>query len=62
MDLGFNFNKFKNAITLEAKTSRELLTLIKSINCHVEVIQIYHDGVNHIAVVITEKKIIRKIK
>ena len=62
MNLGFNFNKFKNAISLESSTSQGLLKMIQEIRCPVEVVQIYYDGVNHIAIVITEKRIIRKLK
>lgn len=62
MNLGFNFNKFKNAIVLESETSQGLLKMIQEIRCPVEVVQFYHDGAKHIAIVITEKRIIRKLK
>ena len=62
MSFGFNFNKYKNAISLESKTSQGLLKMIQEIKCPCEVVQFYHDGVNHIAIVITEKRLIRKLK
>lgn len=58
---GFNFNKFKNAVIFESESSQGLLKMIQEIKCPVEVIQIYFDGKKHIAVLITEKKLIRKI-
>jgi hypothetical protein len=62
MSLGFNFNKFKNGIVLESESSQGLLRMIQEIRCPVEVIQIYFDGKNHIAFIVSEKKLIRKIK
>ena len=60
--LGFSFNKFKNAVIFESESSQGLLKMIQEIKCPVEVVQIYFDGKKHIAVLITEKKLIRKIK
>jgi len=62
MKFGFSLNKYKNAVTLESKTSQGLLQMIQDIRCPVEIIQIYHDGKNHVAVIVTEKKLVRKIK
>ena len=62
MSIGFSFNKYKNAVSLQAKTPEGLLKLIQQIKCPVEVVQFYFDGSNHIAILITEKKLIRKLK
>lgn len=60
--LGYNFNKYKNGIILQSETSEGLLKMIQDIRCPCEVIQMYHDGKKHIALVVAEKKLIRKIK
>ncbi len=62
MSFGFSFNKYKNAISLQAETPEGLLKMIQQIKCPVEVVQFYFDGSKHIAILITEKKIIRKLK
>lgn len=62
MDLGFSLNKYKNMTALESETTQGLLKMIQSIRCPVEVIQIYFDGTKHIAWIVSERKIIRKIK
>jgi hypothetical protein len=62
MSLGYSFNKYKNSIVLESKTSQGLMNMIQQIKCPVEVVQVYFDGSKHIAWIITEKKLIRKIK
>lgn len=62
MNLGFNFNKYKNGLILQSESSEGLLRMIQEIRCPVEVIQMYHDGKKHIALIVTEKKLIRKIK
>jgi len=64
MSLGLSLNKFKNGMVLESETAQGLLALIQSISCPVEVVQIYFDSKEekHIAIIITEKKVIRKIK
>ena len=62
MKLGHSLNKYKNAVSLQSKTSEGLLKMIQEIRCPVEVVQFYHDGVNHVAILITEKKLIKKIK
>ena len=60
--LGHNFNKFKNGLILQSETAEGLLKMIQEIKCLVEVMQMYHDGSKHIALIVTEKKVIRKIK
>lgn len=62
MNLGYSFNKYKNAVVFESESSQGLLRMIQEIRCPVEVVQIYYDGKNHIAILLTEKKLIRKIK
>lgn len=62
MELGHNFNKYKNGVVFQAESPERLLSLIQQIRCPVEIIQMYHDGKNHVAIVVTEKKLIRKIK
>ena len=62
MNLGYNFNKYKNGLVLQSESGEGLLLMIQEIRCPVEVVQIYFDGKKHIAFLITEKKIIRKIK
>lgn len=62
MSFGINLNKFKNALVLESKTSQGLLNMIQQIKCPVEVIQVYCEKGVHYAWIITDKKLIRKIK
>lgn len=62
MELGLSLNKYKNMTVLESENPPALLKMIQSIRCPVEVIQIYFDGKKHIAWIVTEKKLIRKIK
>lgn len=62
MNLGYNFNKYKNGLVLQSESCEGLLKMIQEIKCPVEVIQIYHDGSKHIALIVTEKKLIKKIK
>jgi len=62
MNLGFNFNKYKHGVILQASKPEGLLKMIQEIKCPVEIIQMYYDGKNHIALIVTEKKLIRKIK
>lgn len=62
MELGLSLNKYKNMTVLEGENPQELLKLIQSIRCPVELIQVYFDGKKHIAWIVTEKKLIRKLK
>ena len=62
MELGFNFNKYKNGMVLQSESAEGLLKMIQAIRCPVEVIQMYHDGVKHIALIVTEKRLIKKVK
>lgn len=60
--IGYNFNKYKNGIVLQASTPEGLLALVQEIRCPCEIVHMYHDGKKHIALVVAEKKLIRKIK
>lgn len=62
MELGLSLNRYKNMAVLEGENPQELLKMIQSIRCPVQVVQIYFDGSKHIAWIVTEKKLIRKIK
>lgn len=62
MSLGFNFNKYKNGVVFQNASAEGLLRMIQEIKCPVEIVQMYHDGKMHVALVVTEKKLIRKIK
>lgn len=62
MNLGYNFNKYKNGLVLQSESSEGLLKMIQEIKCPVEVIQIYFANNKHIALIVTEKKLIKKIK
>lgn len=62
MELGLSLNQYKNMVVLESESSQGLLDKIQSIRCAVQVVQIYFDGKNHIAWIVTEKKLVRKIK
>lgn len=62
MELGLNLNKYKNMTVLENESSQGLLKMIQSIRCPVQVIQVYFDGKVHVAWIVSEKKLIRKIK
>jgi len=62
MNIGYSFNKYKNAIIFESESSQGLLKMIQEIKCPVEIVQIYFDGKVHTAWLLTEKKLIRKIK
>lgn len=59
---GHNFNKFKHGLILQSETAEGLLKMIQGIRCQVEVMQMYHDGSKHIALLITEKRLIKKVK
>lgn len=61
MNIGLSLNKYKNAIILSAKKADEVLALIQQIKCPCEIISMYHDGVNHVALVVSDRKILRKI-
>ena len=62
MELGLSLNQYKNMTVLESASSQGLLKMIQSIRCPVQLIQVYFDGKNHIAWIVTEKRLIKKIK
>ena len=62
MELGFNFNKYKNGMVLQSESSEGLLKMIQAIRCPVEVIQIYYAENKHVALIVTEKRLIKKVK
>lgn len=62
MELGFNFNKYKNGLVLQSESAEGLLKMIQAIRCPVEVVQMYYAEKKHIALIVTEKKLIRKVK
>jgi hypothetical protein len=62
MNLGHSFNKYKNGLVLQSESSEGLLKMIQEIRCPVEVVQIYYAEGKHIALIVTEKRLIKKVK
>lgn len=62
MNLGVNFNKYQNAIIFTGATPDDVMAQIQQIKCPCELVQMYHDGKKHIAIIITDKKLYKKIK
>jgi hypothetical protein len=44
-------NSFKNAFVAKDKSAEKLVARIKSVNVPIEVVFMYHDGANHVAII-----------